>query len=91
MGVNHVVAMKNILTMVRMDFRFRILRNHYITGVVNYARDCNFFSEYIDGLGNVGVGAEYSYDTIFGPLSANVNWSTISRKLGMYLSVGFNF
>ena len=90
-GVNHLVAMKNVLSILRLDFRFRILKNHYLTGMMNYARDANFFSEFLDGLGHVGVGAEYSYDTIFGPISANVNWSSISKKVGLYLSVGFNF
>ena len=90
-GVNHVVAMKNILTMVRMDFRFKILNNHYLSGIVNYARDCSHMREFLEGLGNVGVGAEYSYDTIFGPISANLNWSSISKGLGLYMSVGFNF
>ena len=38
-GVTNLHAMKNILTMARMDFRFSLAKNHYMTGIVNYVRD----------------------------------------------------
>jgi NTE family protein len=90
-GVNHLSAMKNILTLFRTDFRFTIARNHYLTGILNYARDCDYFKDYTVGLGYFGAGIEYSFDTIFGPLSANLHWSNMTNKVGLYLSAGYNF
>ena len=90
-GVNHLSAMKNILTLFRTDFRFTLARNHYLTGILNYARDCDYFSDYAVGLGYFGAGVEYSYDTIFGPLSANLHWSNMTNKVGFYISAGYNF
>ena len=90
-GITNLAVMKNIMTMLRTDFRFRIARNHYVTGILNYVRDCDSFSTYGVGMGYVGAGVEYSYDTIFGPLSANIHWSDITGKVGVYLSTGFNF
>lgn len=90
-GVTNLVAMKNILTLYRTDFRFRFLKNHYITGVVNYIRDCDNFVDYGKGIGYFGAGLEYSYDTIFGPISANVHWSNITNKVGVYVSAGYSF
>ena len=90
-GITNLAAMKNILTTFRTDFRFRIVKNHYITGIVNYARDCDVFADYTAGAGYFGAGVEYSFDTIFGPLSANVHWSDMTGKVGIYLSAGFNF
>ena len=90
-GVNHLSAMKNILTLFRTDFRFTLARNHYLTGIVNYARDCDYFKDYTAGLGYFGAGIEYSYDTIFGPLSANLHWSNMTNKIGFYISAGYNF
>ena len=90
-GITNLSAMKNILTVFRTDFRFRIARNHYITGILNYARDCDLFKDYVQGLGYFGAAAEYSYDTIFGPLSLNVHWSNLTQKAGFYLSAGYNF
>ena len=90
-GVTNLSAMKNILTIYRADLRFKLMKNHYITGIFNYARDCDDFSEYAYGAGYMGAGVEYSYDTIFGPLSARVQWSDITNKLGFFLSAGYSF
>ena len=90
-GVTNLSAMKNILTVFRTDYRFRVAKNHYVTGILNYARDCDRFSGYTKGLGYFGAGAEYSYDTIFGPLTFNVHWSNLTKKVGLYLSAGYNF
>lgn len=97
MGVTNLWAMKNILTMAGMDFRFKILKNHYMTGVVNYVRDCDHFNTYLSGPGYFGAGIEYAYDTIFGPLKANIHWSNLTLtqskagKFGFYISAGYNF
>lgn len=90
-GVTHLSAMKNILTVFRTDFRFRLARNHYMKAIVNYARDSDAFKDYGKGLGYFGAAAEYSFDTIFGPLSANVHWSNMTGKVGFYISAGYNF
>ncbi len=91
LGVTNLTAMKNILTVYRADLRVKLARNHYLTGIVNYARDCDDFRGYVDGPGYFGAALEYSFDTIFGPLSFNVHWSDITEKLGVYLSAGYNF
>lgn len=90
-GLNNAAAMRNILTVFRTDFRFNVARNHYLSAIVNYARDCDTFRDYMQGLGIFGAGAEYSYDTIFGPMTANIHWSSLTRKVGFYISLGYNF
>ena len=90
-GITNLSAMKNILTVYRTDFRFRISRNHYVTGIVNYVRDSDDFKSYVKGPGHFGAALQYSYDTIFGPLSINVQWSDMTRKVGVYMSAGYNF
>ena len=90
-GCNHLSAMENILTLYRVDFRYMPARNHYLTAIVNYARDCETFRNYGVGLGYFGAGLEYSFDTIFGPITANVHWSNLTHKVGFYLSAGYSF
>ena len=90
-GVNNLSAMKNILTVFRTDFRFKVLKNNYVTAIVNYARDCDRLKDYAVGDGYFGAALEYSYDTIFGPLSFNVHWSNLTNVVGIYLSAGFSF
>lgn len=91
LGITNMTAMRNILTIYRADLRVKIARNHYITGIVNYSRDCDYFYSYGYWPGQFGAAIEYSYDTIFGPLSANVHWSDITKKVGVYISAGYNF
>ena len=90
-GVTHLSAMKNILTIYRADLRFKVAKNHYLTGIVNYLRDSVTFRTYANGPVFFGAAVEYSYDTIFGPLSANVHWSDLTGKVGVYISAGYNF
>lgn len=90
-GMTNLGAMKNILTIFRTDYRFRLAKNHYLTGILNYARDCDSFVHYAEGLGYFGAGVEYAYDTIFGPIKANIHWSNITDSVGIYLSAGYNF
>ncbi len=91
LGITNMTAMRNILTIYRADLRVKIARNHYVTGIVNYSRDCDYFYSYGYWPGQFGAAIEYSYDTIFGPLSANVHWSDITKKVGVYISAGYNF
>ena len=90
-GVTNLWAMKNILTMAGVDLRFKVYRNNYVSAIINYVRDCDSFMHYLDGPGYIGAGVEYAYDTIFGPIKANVHWSNLSDKVGFYISAGYNF
>lgn len=90
-GITQMAAMKNILTVYRADLRVTPARNHYITGIVNYARTCDYIVSYAVGPGHFGAAVEYSYDTIFGPLSVNLHWSDFTHKVGFYISAGYNF
>ena len=91
MGVNNLALSRNILTVFRTDFRFNVARNHYVSGIVNYARDSDDFSSYTQGLGIFGAGVEYAYDTVFGPLSASLHWSSLTHKMGFYVGFGYYF
>lgn len=91
-GITNLTATGNILTVFRTDYRVRIAKNHYITGILNYARDSNTFKEYVsDKLGYFGAALEYSFDSIFGPISFDVHWSNITNKAGVYIRAGYDF
>lgn len=90
-GVNNLALARNIATVFRTDFRFRIARNHYVTGIVNYMRDCNDFSTYTHGPGIFGAGVEYAFDTVLGPLMADIHWSSLTQKVGFYIGFGYYF
>lgn len=91
-GQTNIASMKKLLTVLRTDFRIQAAKNHYIKWIFNYARDSDTFKEYVGPqLGWFGTGLEYSYDAFFGPITANINWSNLTNKVGFYLSLGYNF
>ena len=90
-GLNYATQLDNIMMMVRTDFQFRIGKNHYVTGMLNYARDCHRFATFGQGRDYIGGGVEYAYNSIVGPLSVNLHWSNLTRLPGIYISMGYIF
>ena len=90
-GINNAAFRRNNLVVLRTDFRYEFLRNNYITAAFNYSRDFYSFRQFETGVDLYGCGLGYAYDTVVGPLKAIVHWSSMTRKVGAYLSLGFDF
>ena len=104
-GVNKISLAFNNVGIARLDIRTRVYRNHYVTGIVNYARSSvdmnNFFKEkdelqwgslYDYNASNWwGAGVRYSIDTKLGPLNFDVSSSNISKNVNLYFSIGHYF
>lgn len=95
MGITNAAAMSRALGVARADLRFKLSRNNYLTAVYNYAVSANQLEDFDDWKGSVfdchGVGLQYTYNSIVGPLSFNVHWSDYTNKIGAYVSLGFDF
>ena len=93
-GVGNAATTGDILLLLRQEFRYRIMKNNYVSAIVNVGdtlpsfNDVTTFDKH-DIL--VGAGLRYSYNTIIGPLSAQLHWSNVTRKVGAYFSLGFDF
>ena len=104
-GVNKISLAFNNVGIARLDIRTRVYKNHYLTGIVNYARSSvdmnNFFKEkdelqwgslYDYNASNWwGAGVRYSIDTKLGPLNFDVSSSNISKNVNLYFSIGHYF
>ena len=90
-GLLRTTFLDRRLTLARGDFRFNVYGNHYVTGIFNYLYSNSSFEYIKQGKGIFGAGLEYSYDTIVGPISANVHWSSLTNSVGVYCSLGYNF
>lgn len=90
-GITNLVAMKNILTLYGAELRQEIMNNHFVSVSLNYVKDSDRLQDYFKGKGYFGACMGYSYDTIFGPLSANLYWSNLTNKVGLYISAGYSF
>ena len=90
-GLLNATLLDRRLTLARTDFRFNVYGNHYLTGIFNYLHSTTTLETIHQGKGIFGAGIEYSYDTIVGPVSANIHWSSLTNTVGVYCSLGYNF
>ena len=90
-GIPKLMFLERNLGMAKADLRFNVAKNHYLTGTANYLYTFDSFQDLKSGRGMYGFAIEYSYNTIFGPITANVNWSDVIHRVGLYLSFGYNF
>ena len=86
-GINHAFACRERVDIARLDLRVNLFRQHYLTLLGNYM--ANWDAETYEGF--YGFGASYSINTIIGPVRFLAHWSNLSRKVGVYFSLGFDF
>ena len=91
MGINNATFRRNNLAVGRLDLRYRAGNNHYVTLTGNASWDFENFGKIQGGELMWGVGAGYAYNTIVGPIKLNLHYSSLTRGLGAYFAVGFNF
>lgn len=94
-GIDNVAMMRKDLAILRGNFRFRLSQSNYITAIFNYAASADSLLDFADSEGNVstvcGAALKYTYNSVLGPISADLHWSTQSNRLGAFLSIGFDF
>ena len=94
-GINNAASMSKMLGIARADFRVKLYRNNYLTGIYNYAVSVDEISDFNNWGSKVydyhGFGLQYTYDSIVGPISANIHWSDYTNRAGAYVSIGFDF
>jgi NTE family protein len=89
-GINNATFRRNYLGIGGLDLRYRI-GNSYITLSGNASYDFFNFRQIKYGELNWGLGASYAYNTPVGPIKFLMHYSSITKGLGAYLSIGFNF
>lgn len=94
-GINNAASMSKMLGIARADFRVKLYRNNYLTGIYNYAVSVDDIEDFKNWGTKVydyhGFGLQYTYNSIVGPISANVHWSDYTHSAGAYVSIGFDF
>ncbi len=92
-GINYATPLSDKMLMASMDFRFHLTRNNWLTFKGGVIKDSDHFNSDLLWTGDTlfGVGAEYAYNTIMGPLKFNVHYSNLTSRVGAYLSFGYDF
>ena len=90
-GIRYAEAFKNSVVVGKLNLRYRLGRNHYLTMVGNYAKQEDNFFDILGGDDIWGGGVGYSYNSIVGPIDFLFSTSNWTKKLGFYFNLGFYF
>ena len=90
-GVGSMAFRRNCLAVARLDARMGLWKNHYASVIGNVSYDFLNFRNMWSGELVGGVGLCYAYNSVFGPLKLQLHWSTLTKSVGAYLSLGYNF
>jgi len=75
----------------RIDFRYNIWGKNYFTLMANALLSESIFQQSNPTRLHTGVALAYTYNSILGPLSVDLHWSSLTHKVGGYFSLGFDF
>lgn len=90
-GINKVEMFRNAVGVARLHLRQRIGGRHYLSLIDNYAVHDNDFFNLFNGQHVWGGSFGYAYNSIAGPVNAQVGLSNRNTNLQFYLNVGYCF
>ena len=92
-GINSVYLASDHLLSAQLDFRWNVIKNLFASlkgGMMKESESLR--EEFTTSTGcYFGAAFEVGYNTIVGPIKANVHWSNLTNRAGVYVSLGFDF
>ena len=84
--------MHNLAGILRLDLRYRFANNFYAYLMSNYIHSVDRLSLLgTQSHGTFGVGLRVAYDSPIGPISADLHWNNLNRRVGAYMNIGYVF
>ena len=98
-GLNYAEVETSNYLKIRTDFQFRPFSKIYLragANVLGFSEhlpldDPDFFDQILQEDHYLGYGADISYQSILGPISAGISSNSQDKKLRAYFSLGFSF
>ena len=92
-GINYATPLSNKMIKAGIDFRLHLTRNNWVYLRGEAIKHSDAFNSDLLWTGDTiaGLGLEYVYNTIMGPFKFNVHYSNLSKRIGAYMSFGFDF
>lgn len=91
-GLNYATALNSKMIKLGLEVKYRLNERSYLHWITDLVKDSEKLDKelILNGSSLFGTGIQYSYNSMLGPLKANVHWSNLSG-FGAYLSFGFDF
>lgn len=81
------------MAVANAELRVNALKNFYISALGGVLQQGSSISDELTNFDNaiIGGGLQAAYNTVFGPIKADLTWCTLTKKPGFFLSAGFDF
>ena len=90
-GLREFERFRRSVVGVRLDTRFRVWENNFLSLKANYAKHHDNFFDILGGDGLLGVGINWSYRSFIGPIDVLIDYSDYDKKFGFYFNLGYYF
>lgn len=90
-GLSYIEWSDRTVAVARIQARYRMGKNHYLTGTFNAGNYSDGFKKLKDTTPMVGYGINYSYDSFIGPLGLTISGSNVSSRPNLLISLGYVF
>lgn len=91
-GFTRVLFADSFLLSAEADLQINLAKNHFLTGKVGtFVTDERFDGMFKSAPKYIGVAAEYGFNSIVGPIKADIMYSNLTKRASFYLSLGFDF
>lgn len=92
-GFNKPYWAEDHVAVANIDLRVCPKKNLYISALAGCIHEAPTFEKELTDFSHLdfGFGGQVGYNTIFGPIKANICWSSLTGKVDYYISAGFDF
>lgn len=90
-GAGHVEPAGDVLLVGNLKLRYRVSGKHYLSCIGNIASSTEKFSRIGKERIFYGLGMNYTFGTIFGPLGITAGYSNLAENFYCFANIGYYF
>ena len=90
-GAHFTEIMDNTMIATRWSLRYKISKNHYLSGITNFVLNSHYFKNLFEEHNYIGGAIKYTYNSMIGPISASIDYSNRSKEFGFFAGIGYFF
>lgn len=90
-GVGCIEPVDNAIVAAGLNLQQRVMDNNYIFLRSAAAIEANKLKNLFDKAVDLGVKLGWAYDSLFGPISASLGYSNITKSVDFYINLGYQF
>lgn len=89
-GMVNIAYVDDLAAVLRLDLRYQLIDKLYLSAMANYLFSMDEYN--VEDYHQIfGCGLRFAYKSAIGPLSLDFQWNTFTRRVGLYLNLGYQF